>query len=159
MPAADILGLPILGTRWDRCPRPSFCVPSDWPHLWIGPRLAPNRSNSARSERWLVSPGEGSPAGDSDATTRTSRDTAVLADLLSQVPALKALDDIARVEVAEKMESILYADGEAVITEGEVGEKFFVVSSRFRIVHRAWARSSRSRDRLMSDRLTKNRQA
>jgi uncharacterized tellurite resistance protein B-like protein len=53
----------------------------------------------------------------------------VLADLLSQVPALKALDDIARVEVAEKMESILYADGEAVITEGEVGEKFFVVSS------------------------------
>lgn len=59
----------------------------------------------------------------------TSRKRRMYEAFLEEVPLLKSLEPYERHKIADALESVYFENGQAVVTEGDVGDRFYIIES------------------------------
>jgi len=75
----------------------------------------------------------------------TLRKRKMYEEFLSKVPILKNLEEYERLSVADALQSVSFEDGEAITSEGEPGEDFFIITEGQAVV---WQRKSNSEEQI-----------
>ncbi|KAL1931213.1 hypothetical protein VTP01DRAFT_10350 [Rhizomucor pusillus] len=59
----------------------------------------------------------------------TSRKRRMYESFLEEVPLLKSLESYERHKIADALESVYFEDGQAVVTQGDIGDRFYIIEA------------------------------
>lgn len=66
----------------------------------------------------------------------TSRKRRMYESFLEEVPLLKSLESYERHKIADALESVYFEDGQAVVTQGDIGDRFYIIEAGLAAVYK-----------------------